>query len=79
MLLVWRLRKCIGGTSLKGDKGRFRSPGEGVLVVPEIIDAVSEKLPTSESARLCCPGFREARAAAVAAAACSTVPECWFW
>ena len=64
------------GTSLKGDKGKFRSPGEGVLVVPEAMDAVSEKAPTSDSARLCNPELREARAAAVAAAASSTVPEC---
>ena len=64
------------GTSLKGDKGKFRSPGDGVLVVPDAMDAVSEKAPISESARLCIPEFREARAAAVAAAASSTVPEC---
>ena len=64
------------GTSLRGDKGRIRSLGEGVLVVPEAIDALSEKFPTSDSARLCVPELREARAAAVAAAASSTVPEC---
>ena len=67
------------GTSLKGDKGKFRSPGEGVLVIVEAMDAVSDRFPTSESARLCCPEWREARAAAVATAASSTVPECWFW
>lgn len=43
------------GTSLKGDKGRFGSLGEGVLVVPDAMDAVSEKCPTSDSARLCIP------------------------
>ena len=64
------------GTSLRGDRGRFTSPGEGVLVVPDAMDAVSEKPPISESARLCIPELREARAAAVAAAASSTVPEC---
>ena len=79
MLLVRRLRYGRLGTSLKGDKGRFSSQGEGVLVNLEAMDAVSEKPPASESARLCCPGLWEARAAAVAAAASSTVPECWFW
>ena len=44
-----------GAASLKGDKGKIRSPGEGVLVVPDIMDSVSEKAATSESARLCCP------------------------
>ena len=38
-----------------GDKGKVRSPGEGVLVIPEAMDALSEKFPASESARLCCP------------------------
>ena len=67
------------GMSRKRDKGRYRSPGDGLLVVPEAREAVSEKGSTSESARLCSPELRAARAAAVAAAASSTVPECWFW
>lgn len=62
-----------------GDSESCRSPGEGVLVVPEATDALSEKLDPSEPERSRTPGAREANAAAVAAAASSTVPVWWFW
>ena len=62
------------GTSSLGDMESCRSGGEGVLVIVELMDAVSEKLPPSDPFRGCIPGVREARAAAVATAASSTVP-----
>ena len=68
--LVWRLKDGIGGTSERGDRDGFCRPGEGV----EAADALSEHVPPSEAVRLR-PDDLVARAAAVAAAASSTVPE----
>ena len=61
----------ICGTSLlEGDIEFVRSPGDGVVCA----DAVSEYIPPSECVRFVRPEGWESRAAAVAAAASSTVP-----
>ena len=53
-----------------------RGPNEGV----EFADPVSEYDPPSDAARWLKPGRdADARTAAVAAAASSTVPVWWFW
>ena len=64
----------ICGTSLDGDSDKLRSAGDGVVR----IEAVSEYPPPSDCV-LCnrCVG-RDAKTAAVAAAASSTVPVWWF-
>ena len=48
----------------------LRSPGDGVVCT----DPISENVPPSDRARCVRPDGREASAAAVAAAASSTVP-----
>lgn len=65
-----RLRDGIGVISLGGDIDSLRRPGEGV----EAADAVSEYVPPSDPPGPY-PDDRPASAAAVAAAASSTVPE----
>lgn len=63
------------GMPAAGERERGRSFGDGVLSG----DAVSEYSSASERADLVGCEAREARAAAVAAAASSTVPVWWFW
>lgn len=64
------------GISLEGDKDMLRGPIEGV----EVADMVREYVPPSDSARWEYPDGRvaDAKTAAVAAAASSTVPVWWF-
>lgn len=64
------LKVGIDGISFVGDNEVLRKPGDGV----DAADAVSEYAPPSDPAWLY-PEDREASAAAVAAAASSTVPE----
>lgn len=72
--LGWRCIAATCAASADGESDMVRSPGEG----DEFPDPVSEYVPPSDRGRWLRPDGRDAKAAAVAAAASSTVPVWWF-
>lgn len=69
-----RCRAATCAASVEGESDMVRPPGEG----DEFPDPVSEYVPLSDRGRWLRPDGRDANAAAVAAAASSTVPVWWF-